>query len=582
MAKYSVLSLELKNGELRNLASFSSREEALKSSNVVYIYQNQTSKKVYIGQTVSFIRRHKEHYSTDKSKFEKAKFDRVLVIFSQYFNRSALDDVEQQLINFFIADASKNKVFFDKNELLNANGGNHVNDYKERGKVAQEVVLALWEKELYPKGWVRNPSLQELRNSALFKYSPFKALSRQQEEIIERVLESKAKNFVINGDAGTGKTVLLTNLASRLASRKNSSIAVVVPSNWKKTANEIFRNFGLMDNQLIATTSTKLIRMEKHYDVILVDEAHKLSRKYGKQQPSFNEVYKFKAFEKADSHLEILQQMTDKLVLMYDVFQAIRPSHLPREVFAELTKDYEKILLKSQFSIKTPKGKSYDSDDYLNGIKYLLYKDTGLLDSPLAHFKKDFNREVFRDKSENAYFGYFSEQPLHALSEWIDEDRNFHPEHMNRILAGLVEDWKQSDGKDASIKHWHEEELSLRWNASQENWLNSKEEDAEEQVGSVFAVQGIDLNKVGVLIGPDIEPDEEGRLVAVPEKFFNRNGKFNVKEMESSENQKEFTLYVLNIYYVLLTRGIDGIRLGFWKNKAFETYMKRTLEIDDE
>ncbi len=40
---------------------------------------------------------------------------------------------------------------------------------------------------------------------------------------------------------------------------------------------------------------------------------------------------------------------------------------------------YEKKFLHTQFRIQAPKGKSYTSDDYVNGIKYLLYKDTGLL-----------------------------------------------------------------------------------------------------------------------------------------------------------------------------------------------------------
>ena len=36
----------------------------------------------------------------------------------------------------------------------------------------------------------------------------------------------------------------------------------------------------------------------------------------------------------------------------------------------------------------------------------------------------------------------------------------------------------------------------------------------------------------------------------------------------------------LNQYYVLLTRGIDGIRLGFWDgNDSFRKYMADTLDI---
>lgn len=148
---------------------------------------------------------------------------------------------------------------------------------------------------------------------------------------------------------------------------------------------------------------------------------------------------------------------------------------------------------------------------------------------------------------------------------------------MNRVLAGLFEPWKQSDGSDPEIKHFQEGNLCRRWNSTQTDWVNSQDDDAKEQIGSVFAVQGIDLNKVGVLIGKDLKVTADGKLEADPDNFFNVNGKFSKKEMKA--NRFEFTLFVLNIYYVLLTRGIDGIRVGFWGNDALREYMLETLDI---
>ena len=48
--------------------------------------------------------------------------------------------------------------------------------------------------------------------------------------------------------------------------------------------------------------------------------------------------------------------------------------------------------------------------------------------------------------------------------------------------------------------------------------------------------------------------------------------------MIDPKNQFEITLFILNQYYILLTRGIDGIRLGFWDNDAFKDYMFETLD----
>lgn len=318
------------------------------------------------------------------------------------------------------------------------------------------------------------------------------------------------------------------------------------------------------------------VNADENYDVIIVDESHKLSRKFGKQNPTFNSVYKGR-FAQDENHLECLKKLGRQIVLMYDVLQAIRPANMTREQFKEATTDFEKRFLNTQFRIQAPKGKNYTSEDFVNGIKYLLYKDTGLLEKE-TNFNSDFNRAVFHDNDVDAYFGYFEKEPLKNLIDWVEEDRNFNPEHINRVLGGLVEPWKQADGKNPSITHWHEGDIKRRWNSTQENWVFSEDADAEDQIGSVFAVQGIDLNKVGVLIGNDLQVDAQGRLFGNPENFHNVNGKFS-KNDESPENAQEFTLYVLNIYYVLMTRGIDGIRLGCWNNDDFKKYMKETLEI---
>ena len=580
MAKYNVVVLKVQDGELVDFEDKSNDEKkALNLQNAIYIYRGTKHKKVYIGQTIHFINRHKQHYSGSEEKFNNADFNEVMVVFSQYFNRSALDDVESQLITYFLADKIKN-VTYDNDEVINRTSGNSVNEYTEREKVAFEVILPLWEDVLYPRKWVATKSLNDIRTRALVKYSPIKVLTAEQGELISEIIDNTTKNYVINGDAGTGKTVLLTHLvANILENRPNARVGVVVQPNWERIGSDIFEVYGMNNSRLSVLTSTKLINSQENYDVIVVDEAHKMSRKYGKQHPSFGQVYDIDEFENCESHLEIIQKLGKQIILMYDVLQAIRPANVTRETFQALTSDYERRFLTTQFRIQPPEGKNYTSDDYINGIKYLLYKDTGLLDSHLTNFNPNFNHEVFKDKSQDAYFGYVTEQPLHNLIDWLERDVNFNPEHINRILAGLVEEWQQKDGKDPNITHWHEGDIKRRWNSTQENWINSNEPDAAEQIGSVFAVQGIDLNKVGVLIGADLQVGPDGKLVGNPANFYNTNGVFTRAEMEEKENKFEFTLFVLNIYYVLLTRGIDGIRIGFWHNDEFRKYMEETLEI---
>lgn len=585
MAKYNYTILDVDSLKSDNILTTGGKEitegvlyNKLHSANVIYIYRETTgkTKKVYIGQTKHFLDRNKQHYSGNEEKFNQANFSEVMVVFSEYFNGSALDDVEQQLITYFIADSSQ--VNFDSKEIINLTGGNSVNEYRERELVASRVILPLWEQVLYPD-WVNTKTIDALRSQELVKYSPIKKLTEEQQAIITDIMEHESVNYVINGDAGTGKTVLLTHLVAKfLETNPNKRVAVVVQPNWKDTAKSIFDVYGLNNSNLFIGTPTTFINQAEYFDTIIVDEAHKIPRKHYNQQQSVNKVYEKEEFIDCDSHLEIFQKLGRQIVLMYDVLQVIRPTNITRMQFREITKGYKQKYLTTQFRIQGSNQKNFTSEDYINGIKYLLYKDTGLLE--YTNFDKNFNRDVFRDKSEDAYFGYFTDQPLHNLVNWVEEDRNFHPEHVNRVLGGLVEDWKQAHGKNPEITHWHEGDLKLRWNSTQNNWIHSKDEDAEDQVGSVFAVQGIDLNKVGVLIGNDLQIDSQGRLYANPANFFNVKGKFKKAEYEGNpEIQKEFTLLVLNIYYVLLTRGVDGIRLGFWKNDAFRKYMEDTLDI---
>lgn len=100
--------------------------------------------------------RHYQHYNGNDARFNQAGFDKVLVVTSRYFD-SALDDVESQLITYFNADRSHRTnpgVSFDNdNGIINRNGGNNVNEYRDRDAVLTEVIIPLRER-LYRMGWV--------------------------------------------------------------------------------------------------------------------------------------------------------------------------------------------------------------------------------------------------------------------------------------------------------------------------------------------------------------------------------------------------------------------------------------------
>ena len=127
------------------------------------------------------------------------------------------------------------------------------------------------EKFNYEKSVRRLEEIEEIEKE-LFKYSPIKTLTDQQVELISDIINHPNTNFVINGDAGTGKTVLLTNIVARILKEKpNDRVGVVVQPNWEKTGKNIFKVFGMNSTRLVVATSSKIIASGETFDIIILE-----------------------------------------------------------------------------------------------------------------------------------------------------------------------------------------------------------------------------------------------------------------------------------------------------------------------
>ncbi|WP_375379155.1 DNA/RNA helicase domain-containing protein [Lactococcus cremoris] len=105
------------------------------------------------------------------------------------------------------------------------------------------------------------------------------------------------------------------------------------------------------------------------------------------------------------------------------------------------------------------------------------------------------------------------------------------------------------------------------------NELWVKKPNSEKEIGSIHAIQGYDLNYSGVIIGNDITV-ENGQIVAVSENYKDIGGTPLKEEFSLSE----LTEYILNIYYVLLSRGIDGCAVYF-EDKNVEKLFKERVGL---
>ncbi|MHA5097085.1 DNA/RNA helicase domain-containing protein [Oenococcus oeni] len=558
--KYLTLELSLdKQGEITNKPASSSRNNAiLNFGDVIYIYEGP--KEVYIGQTKHFYTRHQEHFDHDLS-FIVGAYKRVIVLFGKLVNQLSLDDIEKQLITYITIDIEKGKKSI---EIDNATAGNNSPEYDYQSDVQSDLLVPFWQ-ELYEKGFVQNKDLSEVKKTLLFKYPPFHQLSKEQLRVIETIISSdqlSEENFLIDGLAGTGKTVVLTNLAARLAQLyPEKKIAVIVKSNWTKAGKNIFDAYGLKNIQV--TTSLKFIRNKKSVDYALIDEAHRLRRYYSKGNHVTQDIFKDKKgnYDPKKNELGLISKNAKSLVLFYDSSQSIRPSDIPASVFQAFLRDrnFKKLDLKHEYriSIHEDQNHQFTGNDYLNGVRSFLQLDT-----------RPFNKALFSSYKTNsdAYFGVADS--ISDLFDYLNQMENYQNNTIDRILAGYTRPWLSK--KNKTTFDWIEGNRHWKWNSTNEGWITKIT--SRNEIGSVHAIQGVDLNYAGVIISTDLRLIN-GKLVASIDDYKDTNGKFKKEDYDPDK----FTFFIKNIYYVLLSRAMNGVRVYFEDPKLkeyFENWIK--------
>lgn len=168
-----------------------SNEEYLDNWPMLYILEN--GKKAYIGESNHVKTRMTQHTTNE----EKRIFNKVHFIYSRLFNQSVTFDYESKLIQYIVAD----ELF----QVTNKNSGIADKQYYEKGKYDKKFEL-LWRK-LQQEKLVKH-SLEEIENSDLFKYSPYKELNDSQRKAVEDILaqieSGNVNRVVVNGMPGSG------------------------------------------------------------------------------------------------------------------------------------------------------------------------------------------------------------------------------------------------------------------------------------------------------------------------------------------------------------------------------------------
>lgn len=519
---------------------------------------------VYVGESRNAAARMLQHIDSAN----KSHLKTVRVVIDSTYNKSACLDLESYLIRLLAGDGTY--------RVLNRNDGITDSDYYNRDTY-QKSFREIFE-ELKNDG-VFTRSISEIENSDLFKLSPFKSLSQDQAAAVEDIVEGLFANLtnatqstiVIQGDPGTGKTVIAIYLLKLLVDIAKSEgaddvdndsmfsefftsgypellegrrLGIVVPQqSLRKSIQKVFAKTPGLHKSMVMTPF-EVGESAEQFDILIVDEAHRLNQRANQasaaQNTKFQQITEalFGFDDKTKTQLDWIRAKSRHQILLLDAAQSVRPADLPLPVIQTLV-DEAKVennhyRLSSQMRIRA-------TEDYVGYVRRLLGASTSHASSgPLA-------REDFAD---------YDFRLFHSVAEMHDEIRRRDAEvGLSRLTAGYAWEWKSKN--DLSMFDIELDGRSLRWNSKQVDWIASA--NSLDEVGSIHTVQGYDLNYAGVIIGNDLRYNETtGKLFIDRASYFDKKGKENNPTLGQVYTDDDLLRLISNIYSVLLTRGIRG------------------------
>jgi DUF2075 family protein/predicted GIY-YIG superfamily endonuclease len=511
---------------------------------VVYILSDGVIKEAYVGETTDAYSRLSTHLNNNA----KNKLTAVHLITSEKFNKSATLDIESNLIKYISGDGQY--------KLINGNIGLANHNYYQKNTVYWDIFISIWDK-LRSNG-VAKHSISYIDNSDLFKYSPYKNLTKEQRSgllvVMKNLLNGQINTILVDGGAGTGKTILAIFLFKLLNSNlddfnfnefeedemefaqliidikktfPNPKMALVIPmSSFRNTMIKVFKNIkGLNSNMVVGPAE---IANEK-YDIVVVDESHRLRRRVnlGAYFGAFDKACEKLNFDKFNcSELDWMTKQSNKLILFYDENQSIKPSDAKKEDFDRLkfisTTKIE--YLKSQFRVK-------GGNDYVDYVGKLLKCSINSTD------------KVF-DSREYEFLLFDSIDDLVNQIKLRNKEKG-----LSRLIAGYS--WEWISKKDKSKFDIKIDGVELMWNSNNDDWINS--ENSVNEVGCIHTTQGYDLNYAGIIFGNEISYDKSsGEIIVLKNNYFDKNGKNSIKDLA------ELKSFILNIYKTIMLRGIRG------------------------
>lgn len=372
----------------------------------------------------------------------------------------------------------------------------------------------------------------------------------EQKEVYEAALQAakeatpgEPRVVIVEGGPGTGKSVVAVHLVSALLGTGN--LALYVSKN-AAPRNVFVEKLGKLKKDKVKLSSLftgpdKFMGKEPNtYGTLVVDESHRLTEKggfYGNEGDHLVEDI----IRAATCSIFFLDE--DQRVTLKDIGSKDLISKLAEARGARL----EVYKLASQF-------RCAGSDGYLAWLDDVLdIRSTANQDLEGTGF--DF--EVFDDPAE-----------LHAAIA------SKNGSNKARVVAGYCWPWKSR--RDPAARDIIIGDYARRWNLDEDGSLWIIAAESIDHVGCIHTCQGLEVEFVGVIIGPDLV-FKDGRIITVPEARDRHDktmkGFKKWKRIDSTAAYGAADLVIKNTYRTLMTRGMKGCYV-YATDSALRHYLK--------
>jgi len=379
----------------------------------------------------------------------------------------------------------------------------------------------------------------------------------EQKEVFEAAMQlaravqshhgSAGQVMIVEGGPGTGKSVVAINLLVRMI--EMGLLAKYVSKNAAPREVYQARLSGSMTKtryrSLFVGSGTFVNTPNNDLDVLIVDEAHRL-REQGGLYGNVGEHQVKEIIFSAKSSIFFIDE--SQQVTIDDVGSKETIRQFAKQKGAQVIE----CELPSQFRCNGSDGYIAWLDDVL-GIRETANK---------ILIRREFEFDVF-------------DSPM-ALHEAIGQRNG---QNKARVVAGYCWPWvtkkKDPTGYDIVIGDY-----KRRWNLDVDGSLWIMQPNSIDEVGCIHTCQGLELQYVGVIIGPDLIV-RDGQIVTQPDKRAKQDKTIFGWKTRLKQNPKETThqldLIIKNTYRTLMTRGMKGCYV-FSQDQETRAYLRQRLQ----